>query len=164
MLMRSPVVVLLTAVLTLLGWYNVADAQTKPIQLALFSPVQIFPETSSIAGIRLSLLYGNNVNVTGVDVGLVNRITGSGTGIQWGGVGLTDGNFNGVQWNVFANVTKGNVEGVQLGWYNSAGHVHGAQLGLVNRAGTMKGLQLGILNFIDTGGQFPFFPIVNWSF
>ena len=149
--------------LSLLAGISSAGAQTKPIQLSLFSPVQIFPENASEAGVRLSLLYGNNVDVGGIDIGLVSRVTGSGTGFQWGAVGLVDGNFSGWQFNLI-NVTRGNVEGLQTGWYNSAAYVNGVQLGLVNHAGRMKGLQLGIVNLIDIGGQFPFFPIVNWSF
>jgi len=29
---------------------------------------------------------------------------------------------------------------------------------------SMKGLQIGLVNIIRQGGQFPVFPIVNWSF
>jgi len=36
-------------------------------------------------------------------------------------------------------------------------------LGFVNYAETMKGLQIGLINVIRQGGQFPVFPIVNWS-
>ncbi|MCL5268777.1 MAG: hypothetical protein M1469_11860 [Bacteroidetes bacterium] len=62
------------------------------------------------------------------------------------------------------NLTKNNVEGFQYGWFNSGNHVSGFQLGLVNYAESMKGLQIGIVNIIKSGGQFPVFPIVNWSF
>ena len=50
-------------------------ADDKIIQLALFNPVQIFPEENSITGVRLNLLYGSNASVTGLDVGVVNRTT-----------------------------------------------------------------------------------------
>jgi hypothetical protein len=46
----------------------------KPIQLALFNPVQIAPEESSIIGVRLSLLYGKNANMNGLQLGLINII------------------------------------------------------------------------------------------
>ena len=52
-----------------------ARAQSKPIQLSLLTPVQIFPEQTPIAGLRLNVLYGRNVSVQGLDVGLVNHTT-----------------------------------------------------------------------------------------
>jgi hypothetical protein len=139
-------------------------AQTKPIQLSLFSPIQIFSEDTAISGIRLSLLYGKNTSVTGLDWGLVNHTTsGQSLGIQFGLVGLSDADFKGLQDN-FVNVTKGNFEGLQWGFVNYANYAHGLQLGFINYANSMKGLQIGLLNFIETGGIFPVFPIVNWSF
>ena len=41
---------------------------------------------------------------------------------------------------------------------------HGLQVGVVNYAQSMRGLQIGLVNIIKQGGQFPVFPIVNWSF
>lgn len=52
-----------------------AFAQNKPVQLALVTPIQIFPEDNSITGVRLNLLYGRNASVTGLDLGLVNHTT-----------------------------------------------------------------------------------------
>ena len=139
-------------------------AQDKPIQLSLFSPVQIVPEGNGISGIRLSLLYGKNTHVTGLDWGLVSYCTsGMSSGVQFGLVGLVDADFTGWQ-DSFVNVTKGNFEGFQWGFVNYAGHASGFQLGFVNYAMTMKGLQIGLVNIIKQGGQFPVFPIVNWSF
>jgi len=141
-----------------------ASAQNKPIQLALFNPVQIFPENTSISGIRLSLLYGKNVSVGGLDWGLVNETT-SGQSVGWklGLVGLNSGSFVGLQ-TCFVNLTEGSAEGVQWGFYNHAGRMSGFQLGLVNECGSMNGIQIGLVNIIKAGGQFPVFPIVNWSF
>jgi len=141
-----------------------AQAQSKPVQLALFNPIQIFPENTSIGGIRISLIYGKNASVSGLDWGLVNYTT-SGTSMGWqtGLVGLNEANFVGLQSN-FVNVNNQNVEGVQWGFYNHAGYMNGLQLGFINHAGSMKGLQIGLINIIKTGGQFPIFPIVNWSF
>ncbi|MEE9553305.1 MAG: hypothetical protein V3W18_03315 [candidate division Zixibacteria bacterium] len=141
-----------------------AIAQDKPFQLALFNPVQIVPEGEAISGIRLSLLYGKNTTVSGLDWGLVNHTTkGVSKGVQFGLVGYAEADFVGWQ-DCWVNVTKGNFEGMQWGVVNHANYVHGLQLGLVNHAVTMKGLQIGLINIIDQGGQFPFFPIVNWSF
>ncbi len=139
-------------------------AQEKPIQLSLFAPVQLISEDEAIAGIRLSLLYGKNKYVSGLDWGLVNHSTeGRSVGVQFGFVGLNDADFMGWQ-NTAVNLTKGNFEGFQWGIVNYAGHASGFQLGLVNYAVTMRGLQIGLVNIIKQGGQFPVFPIVNWSF
>lgn len=139
-------------------------AQQKPIQLSLFSPIQIVPEKYGISGVRLSLLYGRNTNVSGLDWGLVSHCTsGMSKGVQFGLVGLVDADFIGWQ-STAVNITKRDFEGFQWGIVNYAGHANGFQLGLVNYAMTMKGLQIGLVNIIKQGGQFPVFPIVNWSF
>ncbi len=141
-----------------------AMAQDKPIQLSLFTPVQIFPEDVAISGVRLNLLYGRNVYVTGLDLGLVNHTTtGKSVGVQFGFVGLVDSDFKGWQDNN-VNIVKGDFEGFQWGVVNYAHYASGFQLGFVNYAGSMKGLQIGLVNIIGQGGMFPVFPIVNWSF
>lgn len=72
-------------------------AQNKPVQVALVTPIQIFPEKYTITGIRLNLLYGRNVSVQGIDIGLINHTTtGQFQGLQWGLVGLTDASFTGL--------------------------------------------------------------------
>jgi len=139
-------------------------AQSKPINVALFNPIQIFPEDQSITGIRINFIYGKNVSMTGLDYGLVNGVgTGGFTGLQWGAVNMVDGKVEGFQGG-FVNFDRADVEGFQYGWFNRGGYVNGFQLGFVNYAETMKGLQIGLINFIHSGGQFPVFPIVNWSF
>jgi hypothetical protein len=135
----------------------------SPVQLSLFSPIQIVPENQSIAGVRLSLLYGSNANMKGLDWGFVTKTSGNFTGVQWGFVGLVDGNGLGWQSNL-VSITNGAFEGLQWGFYNSANRMNGLQLGFINSAGSMKGIQLGLLNFIKSGGFMPFFPFVNWSF
>ncbi len=141
------------------------SAQEKPIQLALFNPVQIFNENTSITGLRISLLYGKNATVKGLDWGLVNHTTsGVSKGVQFGLVGINEADFMGWQDNG-VNITKGKFEGLQWGLVNYAGTVSGVQIGFVNYAANMtKGLQIGLVNIIKQGGQFPVFPIVNWAF
>jgi len=139
-------------------------AQSRPIQLALVTPIQIFPETDPIGGIRLNLLYGRNVSVTGLDMGLVNHTTtGSTMGFQSGLVGIVDSDFMGWQ-DCVVNVVQGRCEGLQWGVVNYTNDMSGLQLGFVNYARKMKGIQIGLVNIIRQGGQFPVFPIVNWSF
>ena len=141
-----------------------AVAQDRPIQLALVTPIQIFPDNYSITGVRLSLIYGRNTSVSGFDWGLVTHTTsGKSVGVDWGGVNLTDANFTGWQ-SGFVNIVRGDFEGFQYGFVNYSNHVRGLQLGFVNYAMSMKGLQIGLVNIIKQGGAFPVFPIVNWSF
>jgi opacity protein-like surface antigen len=139
-------------------------AAGKPIQLALFPPVQIVPENQSIEGLRLTLLYTKNVNVTGFDFSFIAaHATGNFTGVQWALVGLTDGNFLGWQGG-FANITGGTMKGLQWGLYNQAKHVEGLQLGFVNNTGTIHGLQIGLVNIIKQGGWLPVMVIANGNF
>jgi hypothetical protein len=141
-----------------------ALAENRPVQLALFTPVQVFPEDDSISGIRLSLLYGRNVSVTGLDLGLINHATaGTSKGLQFGLVGLVDSDFVGWQ-DSYVNVVKGNFKGFQWGFVNYARSAKGFQLGFVNYAESMNGLQIGLVNIIRQGGVLPVLPIVNWSF
>ena len=155
-------IIIITAV-SFIG-QEAALAQTTPINIALFNPIQIFPDNQSVAGFRWNILYGKNAGLVGLDIGLVNHIgTGGLEGLQWGFVNLVNSNLTGLQWGAI-NITQSTAEGFQWGWYNSADHMSGFQLGLVNYAVSMKGLQIGLVNIIKTGGQFPVFPIVNWSF
>jgi len=141
-----------------------AVADSNPIQLALFNPVQIVPEGSPVEAFRFSLIYGRNVSVTGLDLGLVNMSTGgTSKGIQWGFIGINQGNFTGWQGN-FISISSGTMQGLQTGLYTQSHYVSGLQFGLLNMTDTMYGIQLGLLNFIGEGGFLPVFPIVNWSF
>jgi len=60
--------------------------ETKPIQLAIFDPIQLVPKEDSIKGVRLSLFYTANKDVTGLSFAWmgVNRATGDVNGIEWG--------------------------------------------------------------------------------
>lgn len=159
---------------------NKAKAQkTSPVQLSLFNPIQLVSEDTAIEGIRFNLIYGKNVSLTGLDIGLVNH-TGSGgfKGLQYGLVNISDASAKGLQLSA-VNFGKGEVVGLQwggvntspdmtgfqYGFVNHAGNMRGFQLGLVNYAESMsKGLQIGFVNIIREGGAFPVFPVVNWSF
>ena len=156
--------ILYTAVILLFTQFISVNAQDKPIQLALFNPIQIADENTSITGVRLNLIYGKNTHVTGLDWGFVNHSTsGVSKGVQFGIVGIVEADFTGWQDNG-VNITHGKFEGLQWGIVNYAGTVSGLQIGIVNYAANMtKGLQIGLVNIIKQGGQFPFFPIVNWA-
>lgn len=152
--------------------------QQRAIQLSLVTPVQLFPEEDAIGGVRLNLIYGRNVSVAGLDIGIANHTTtGTTKGVQIGIVGLADNTFLGWQAN-WVNITKERFEGFQQGLVNVAGQatgfqyslvnvtdrMTGLQLSLVNYTKRMKGIQVGLINIIREGGFLPVSPIVNWSF
>lgn len=143
---------------------SISYSQEQSIQLSLFNPIQIVPESQSVSGFRFNLIYGKNANVTGFDLGLVNESTGLQKGVQWGIVNLTDGGVIGWQAG-FVNLSKGFSEGLQTGSVNyHQGHFKGLQFAIVNYAATLHGLQLGLINIIGEGGFLPVFPFFNFDF
>lgn len=168
----------LLAVIVLTVSLSVASAQeSKPINLALWDPVQIFKNDTAIHGLRLNI-YGNNAELKGVDIGIANWITGETVGVQWGIVNMTKGDFTGWQ-TAPVNLTEGLMTGVQSGYIfsrNASGKglqfsavtwsddFVGLQLGIVNYAIEYHGIQIGLINIIEKGGMLPFFPIFNFSF
>lgn len=55
---------------------SIAQSSDKPIQISLWNPVQIFDSETSIYGVRISIFYGVNQDVYGLDFGLVNKLKG----------------------------------------------------------------------------------------
>ena len=158
--MKNVVVILLAVTLGLLAGLP-AYAQSKPIQLALLDPVQVFPNKESIGGLRISVLYGKNVDVTGLDLAFIAaHTTGKMVGVQSALVGMSDGGGAGIQYN-FVTLDKGKFTGIDLGFYNSQEHMVGLQWGFINTADKMTGLQLGLVNIIHHGGLLPFFVVFN---
>ena len=97
-----------------------AQSADEPFEFALFSPLQARGPDSAIQVLRLSLIYGENVSVKGLDIGLVMRNTGGESkGLQWGLVGFVEGDFVGLQ-NAAVNVVEGTITGMQWGLYNQA--------------------------------------------
>lgn len=91
---------LFTVCVVLIFSVNEIAAQDKPIQLALFNPIQIYDESTSITGLRINLIYGKNAKVSGLDWGLVNHITsGVSKGVQFGFVGIVEADYMGWQDN-----------------------------------------------------------------
>ena len=149
-----------------------------PFQVALFEPVQIRPADHEILVFRLNLIYGRNVSVKGLDVGLVNHSTGGESkGVQYGLVGYIEGDMLGWQAHL-VNMTRGHFTGYQSGFYNEVGTGEGFQWGFVNQASSFSGLQVsfvnvaddlygvqvGLVNVIRSKETFAFLPIVNWKF
>src|SRR5262245_29905967 len=111
---------------------GVAAAQNaSPIQVSLFTPVQIVRADKSVSGRRLDLIYGKNVNVTGIDWGLVNHDTGNGFAWQYGVANLVEKDFTGWQ-DGGLNMTRGQFTGFQSGIFNQTESANGVALGVVN--------------------------------
>ncbi len=164
----------LLAVAATLAALVCARAQTHPFQAALWAPdLQLVPAHEDIRGLRLQV-YGQNENVSGLDIGLVNVATGDFAGVSAGLYFLpalynrVDGQTNG--WQLAAiNVTGGHLRGWQGGlvsihqdmleglqssivnWNEpSISALRGVQLGFVNVNGAVEGLQLGLVNYATT--------------
>jgi hypothetical protein len=177
---RRTLVAVVMAVLVLLGVAVESGfaGDGEVFQLALIAPIQFRDESLSIRLLRLNLIYGRNVSVQGLDIGLINHCTGgTSLGLQYGLVGYIEGNFVGWQTNAI-DVVKGrftglqtgifnqmgNGEAVQWGFVNVASDVRGFQLGIINYTQRMYGLQIGILNVIRQKESLPVLPVINWSF
>lgn len=175
--MRKILGVMCGALLATAAASPLAAQSEHPFQVALMAPIQAFPEQDNIRGLRLSLLYGKNAGMTGLDVGLVNHTTREFLGVQFGIVGIAEGSFKGFQDNWLVNRVEGDFEGFQWGFVNSvdngqgvqlsgvshAQNFRGLQIGLVNYAETLDGVQVGLVNIIKRGGMFPVMVLVNWG-
>ena len=155
--MKSLVTVLLFA-LSLLVPSLAFSAEWTPLQLSLVHPLQIFPQETRVEGFRFNLIYGVNDQMSGVDIGLVNRTTGTTQGLQlgafpFGGFNITE-DLEGFQFAGFyggVNIANKNVSGVQIsgafaGANIAAGDVTGLQIAGIlaglNRAGNLQGIQI----------------------
>ncbi len=155
--------------------------EAKPVQFAVFNPVQLVPEQESIAGVRLSLFYTVNKDVTGlslvwlgvnrstgdvngVEIGLGNWAEGAAYGGQIGIVNHAGNRFVGLQYGM-VNITEGDLTGLQWGLVNCAGgFMHGAQYGVVNISkGQSAGLDLGIVNYNEGSFKGLQIGIVNYT-
>lgn len=184
---------LFVAALFLIGLLPVSlEAQeSRPFQLALVTPAQIFPADTEITGLRLSILYGRNAGMVGADVGLVAHTTGDATAVQWAGVNIVGGDATGWQQSLVnynkqdfrglgqavvnytageltgihggvVNYAAGDVSGFQGGVVNVAGGaLEGAQWGLYNQSQMTRGFQLGLVNFTRGAGSLLQIGLVN---
>lgn len=146
-------------------------ANTTPVMVSLVTPVQAPARDWDVAGLRLSLIYGQCQNMTGLDLGLgavatddfvglgidvVNYAGGDSAGVGIGGVNVACGDLTGLDVGG-VNYAGGAVCGGQLGLVNWNGNKSaawsersvGAQIGVVNYAGAFCGLQEGFVNVSD---------------
>ncbi len=139
-----------------------ALAQSKPINIALVTPIQIVPPEVEVSGFRWNIIYGKNSAMTGLDIGIANHVAGPMKGVQLGWFNQAESM---VGWqDAIVNYTVGEAEGLQWGGVNYAGRINGLQLGLVNYAERANGVQVGLVNIIKEGGMFPVMIIANWGF
>ena len=155
--------------------------KAEPVQLAIFDPIQLVPEKDSIKGLRLSLFYTVNKDVTGlslvwlgvnratgdvngVEIGLGNWVEGSSYIGQLGIVNYVGKRFVGLQYGM-VNVTEGDLTGVQWGLVNwTTAFMHGLRGGVVNIAkGPSIGADLSLVNYSE--GSFEGFQggFVNYA-
>lgn len=149
------------------------------LQLSLVTPVQIFPETFAVSGLRINLIFGRNRALRGLDLGTVNEVTERVEGVQLIGVNLA-GDLAGLQIGLFnsassseagccqlgaINILRGeDSQGTMLGLFNQADGLRGFQFGLINICNTLDGCQLGVINIITQSEALMFCPIFNAQF
>jgi hypothetical protein len=151
-----------------------AFAAFSPLGVSIVPPVQFPAEDFSITGLRLSLLYGRQRDVYGIDVGVLGNITNQTfAGIAVSGLfninhGMTTivglqaagvANWSTQKMNVYGvqvaltNIVEAesSVTGLQLSLANMASHttIRGFQVGVYNVARSVYGLQVGVVNVVD---------------
>ncbi len=151
-------------------------------QFGFFAPdLQLVDANEDVRGLRINFVYGENANMSGVDLGIVNSTTenfvgfgwapganlvgGDAVGIQWTWIyAHTAGEFTGWQSGVVARISGAGSSGLQSGWINLVeADLTGVQIGLFNRAESIRGVQLGFVNWaerLDGGIQIGF---VNYA-
>lgn len=176
---------LLSVIAVMVVTMGMASAfDTTALQLGIWAPkVQLVPPEIALSGLKLNLPYGNNGQVTGLDLGLVSinreqndQICAHVSALQVNLWNSTNGNFAGVQAGLYneavnsagikvgiVNNTTNISRGVEVGIINTALDMHGLQVGLVNYTEFLTGVQIGIVN-IATKSTLPFFPIINMCF
>lgn len=179
--MRKHIVLGLASFVLILMSFDARAEETKPVQLAIFEPMQLVPKEDSVAGPRLSVFYTVNKNVSGfdlvwlgvnkttgdmkgVEIGLGNWVEGAAGGIQIGLVNHAGHRFKGLQYG-FANVVEGDTSGIQWGLVNwSEGYMHGLQAGLLNVSkGASKGFDLGVVNYNEGSFEGVQLGFINYS-
>lgn len=129
---------LVVAITSFLLVGGVLLADTSPIMVSLFDPVQWPSDDCDVTGLRLSLIYGECNDFAGLDIGIANRASGEFTGLAVGGL----------------NIANSRLYGGQIGLINWNDHKDsawetrsiGGQIGLVNYCESFCGLQDGLVN------------------
>jgi hypothetical protein len=152
-----------------------SQAAMSPIAVSIVPPIEFPGHDFTVAGLRVSALWGNQRNVYGLDVGAIGNMTdGESVGISASGLfnynkGTTTGillqaagfgNFNVGKARIFglqlagvmnSNKAESVVGGAQIALLNLCPYtnIRGLQVGLYNRAHDVAGFQIGIINETD---------------
>lgn len=131
-------------------------ADSTPVMVSLVAPAQLPSWDWDVAGFRLSLLYGDCRDFAGLDIGVVQRASGTFDGLGVGGANIANGRLRGVQiglfnWSGWPDCESGRRSaGVQYGVVNYADSLFGLQSGYIDvSTGTLYGVQYGYLNFAN---------------
>lgn len=149
------------------------------------------PDDPNVNGFRFALLYGENDDMDGLDLGVLSvneSSTLSGVAMVFGVHKLTGGMEGGAAFSLvnvhggddaglnaaFINIVENVEDGLNFGFVNIAGgttlvDIGGfnmasrstAQVGFINVTDEITGFQLGFLN-IAKNGFFPVFPFFNF--
>jgi hypothetical protein len=135
------------------------------VQLSLWAPkLQLASPERTVSGLRLQI-YGRNMGMNGLDLGLANETTGNFAGLGVGLLNTVEGDMKGLQWSFFgygrvegnvygvasglASVTRGDLFGLQEGCAALADQdVYGCQFALAyaRSGGDHSGAQLSLVN------------------
>jgi hypothetical protein len=154
---------------TIGGIFNITNRNSNGFQFATLTNATL----GDMNGMQLSAL----ANVTGHDTygyqlsGLVNITSNNLYGIQQsflaninkndmkGGQLTVLFNYNGNDANGFqasvCNITRGQMNGLQIGGFNYANEQRWVQIGLINWDGNAHGMQIGLVNYADQNDGFP---------
>jgi hypothetical protein len=170
---RFPLFVLIIA--ALLSASN-SHALVSTIGLSALHPAQFPDKSFTVAGLRMSLLWGQHRKVYGIDLSPVGNVTTE----KFAGLAIS-GIFNWTQISmtgigaqlagvVNVNKSKGSIYGLQLAGgmnlnsneltvtglqasllanYCPQSVIHGAQISVINKAHEIRGIQIGLINQTD---------------
>ena len=149
----------------------------SPAMFSLIAPAQVPDPDWDVYGLRLNVFYGVCRYLYGLDVGLVNHVTGTMKALQVGAIAnISDGpamgfqaglvntagcQFNGLQIGAVNYAERASV--LQIGAFNGADHVDGLQIGVINVTRSLIGVQIGVVNVIQNN-DIPFIPVINCYF
>jgi hypothetical protein len=179
--------VLCVSLLLALGLYASAAQAEASFQFS-FAGAQM-PSDPNVNGVKLVLLYGENENVKGLDLGFasvnvaqnrsgfaaimgVGTVRGTSSGCAASLMNVHYGQDTGVN-AAFINIVKEIKKGVNLGFVNltdgfssvdvgglSVSSRSNTQVGFLNVTDEITHVQIGLLN-IAGNGMFPVFPFFN---
>lgn len=154
---------------------STAQAALSPLAVSIIPPVEFPPPSFDVVGARLSILWGEQRAVYGIDVGGLGNISdvsfaglavaggfnynkGSSTILGLQAAGLANINVNNahivglqVAAGMNSNVAESSLIGLQVALANLSQYttIGGLQVGIYNTARAVYGLQIGLVNVVD---------------